>query len=230
MKKSLPLLVALLLTLTACSSSQKCIDDVNPQGDQFDPCDPAKPVNEAVFSFNLFADEYLIGPVAHTYHHLPDEVRGGIDNVLGNLGEPMSATNSLLQGDMQSFGTTLFRFLLNSTFGFAGIRDFAGENGLKQHEQHFNDTLASYGVDDGAYVVLPLLGPSSVRDTSGKVVDWFLDPMGLVFNSTTQIGIGVMNGIDTRDGLDPMVQQLYYDSLDPYAAVRAASIQHQIPE
>ena len=230
MKRALPLLAALLLTLTACDSSQKCIDNVNADGDQFDACDPAKPVNEQIFSFNLFADRWVIGPVAHTYHYLPDEVRGGIDNVLGNLGEPMSATNSLLQGDMQSFGTTLFRFLLNSTFGFAGIRDFAGENGLKQHEQHFNDTLASYGVNDGAYVVLPIFGPSSVRDTTGKVVDWFLDPVDLFTNTNEQITIGVMNGIDTRDGLDPMVQQLYYDSLDPYAAVRAASIQHQIPE
>lgn len=221
------LFVSLLLALGACASAAECSKQSTALGDPYDGCDPIKPVNVGIFQFNLLADEYVIGPVAHGYHHIPQEGRSTIDNFLTNLAEPANVLNSTLQGDLQSAGTSLWRFLLNSTIGFAGLRDFAGENGLKYNEQHFNNTLASYGVNDGPYVVLPILGPSSVRDTTGKVVDWFTDPVGWYLNTPLSIAQDVTDGINTRDQQDAIVQQFYYDALDPYAASRAAFIQHQ---
>lgn len=226
MKKAL--ILTLLVLVTACSSSSECSrTPAVGTGDPFDACDPIKPVNESIFQFNLMADEYVIAPVAHAYHYIPETGRTMIDNFLTNLAEPSNVLNSTLQGDLQAAGTSLWRFILNSTFGFAGLRDFAGENGLKYNEQNFNKTLASYGVNDGAYVVLPIFGPSSVRDTAGKVVDWFTDPVGWYLNTPQSIAEDVTDGINTRDQQDAIVQQFYYDALDPYAASRAAFLQHQ---
>lgn len=222
-----------LLTLGACAETSSCarppLGDAQEAaaGDPFTACDPGQSLNQGIFAFNLAADKYVIGPIAHGYHELPQTGRTAISNFLTNLSEPNNVLNSSLQGDFQSAGTSLWRFLLNSTIGFAGVRDFAGENGLRYHEQNFNRTLASYGVGTGPYIVLPLLGPSSVRDTTGKVVDWFADPVNIVLNNTASIGLGVANGINTREEQDDVIQQLYYDAVDPYNASRAAYLQRE---
>jgi phospholipid-binding lipoprotein MlaA len=217
--KKLTALLGLLL-LSACSSAPAT-------DDPFEAQDHIKPFNEAMFSFNLAADEYVIAPVAHGYHHLPDWTRGGIGNFLTNLSEPANVVNGVLQFDFQSAGTSLWRFLMNSTIGFAGLRDFAGENGLKYQDQDFGKTLGSYGVSEGSYVVLPLAGPSDVRDTAGLVVDWFIDPVGWYMTLPESIGQAVADGITTRDDQDAVVNQFYYESLEPYSATRAAYLQHE---
>ncbi len=224
MKKFTILILACLLT--ACTSAEECRNNLDADGDPFEACDALKPINQPIFSFNLVFDRWLMRPVAHTYHELPDTVRGSVDNFLTNLSEPSNVVNSALQGDMQAAGTSLWRFILNSTFGFAGLRDFAGENGLKYNDQDFGKTLGTYGVVDGSYVVLPVFGPSTLRDTTGKVVDWFLDPVGWYLNTPESITQDVADGIDTRDDKDALIQQLYYDSLDPYSATRSTYLQH----
>ena len=229
MKRSSALLVILLLTACSGGTIHNCVDiQTDAKGDPFDACDPGSAVNRQVFEFNLFTDYNVIGPVTHFYHReMPKDGRDAVDHFLTNLSEPANMVNSTLQGDMQSAGTTLWRFLLNSTFGFAGLRDFAGENGLKYNEQNFGMTLGSYGVADGAYVVLPIAGPSSVRDTTGRVVDWFLDPVGWYLSTPQSLIQGVATGLDDRDRNNGVIDQFYYRSLDPYSATRAAYLQHQ---
>lgn len=220
MKKTL-LALSTALLITACNSNAG-----GPDADPFEAQDPIRPFNEAMFSFNLGADEYVIHPVAKGYHALPEWFRYGSSNFVSNLSEPLSAVNSLVQLDFQSFGTSLFRFLLNTTFGLGGVRDFAGENGLAKNKQTFNQTFSHYGVDTGPYIVLPLLGPSSARDVTGRVGDWFADPLNYYMTTWESVGEGAAQGIITRDQNAAIIDQLYYESIDPYTATRAAYLQH----
>ena len=222
MKKIAALTSALLIS--ACAPQTNVGADTDP----FEARDPIRPFNEAIFSFNLGADEYVIHPISRGYHELPGWFRYGSGNFLSNLSEPLNGINSLLQADFQSFGTSLFRFILNTTFGLGGIRDFAGENGLAENDTHFNDTLRSYGVGTGPYVVLPLLGPSSLRGTVGFAGDWVSDPVGYFISTPASIGQSAAQGIVDRDDNDEIVQQLYYDAIDPYTATRATYLQHEM--
>ncbi len=208
------------LFLSACATKPN-VDD------PFEAHDPIKPVNEQIFAFNIAADRWVIKPFASAYHELPGWSREGIDNFLTNLSEPGNTVNGVLQLNPKIAFTSFWRFALNSTFGFAGIRDFAGENGLKNQDTDFGKTLGSYGIADGAYVVLPLAGPSTVRDTTGKVVDWFIDPVGWFMNTPETIVQIAADGIDTRDEQAALINQLYYQSLEPYSATRAAYLQHE---
>lgn len=216
---------ASLLVLAACAAPEAPLADG--EVDPFDLQDPIKPFNKAMFDFNLAADRTIIKPVADTYHHVPNTVRGSISNFLSNLGEPANAVNGLLQLNPQATLASFWRFTLNSTFGFAGLRDFAGENGLKNNDTNFGETLESYGMADGAYVVLPLAGPSTVRNTAGFVVDWFLDPVGWVLTTPESIAQAGSDAISTRDEEDAIINQFYYQSIEPYTATRAAYLQHQ---
>ena len=214
----LPLLVA------ACASQPSA----GGYDDPFDAQDPIKPLNQSVFGFNLKADSYVIRPVAETYHHVPSWGRQSIGNFLSNLGEPANVVNGVLQADGTLAFTAFWRFALNSTIGFGGMRDFAGENGLKNSDTDFGKTLGVYGAPEGAYLVLPLAGPSTVRDTVGMSVDWFLDPVGWLLTTPESVAQIVADAITTRDAEAPLINQFYYDSLEPYSATRAAYLQHQL--
>lgn len=221
MKKFLALSAALMVT--ACTTAPATTSDSDP----FEAQDPLRPLNETIFSFNLRTDKYILRPVSESYHALPEWMRYGTSNFFSNLGEPLSGVNSLLQADFQSFGTTLFRFILNTTFGLGGVRDFAGENGLAENNQGFNDTLRTYGMGTGPYLVLPILGPSSARGVVGKAGDWFGDPVGYMLSTPESIAQYTADGIILRDENAPVINQLFYQSLDPYTATRAAYLQHQ---
>ena len=218
-----------IAALTATLLIAACAPQTNAgsEGDTFEARDPLRPFNEAIFSFNLGADEYVIGPVAHGYNRLPGWFRYGSSNFLSNLGEPLSGINYLLQADFQSFGTSLFRFLLNTTFGLGGLRDFAGENGLVENTARFNDTFRAYGLGTGPYIVLPLLGPSSLRGTVGVAGDWVSDPVGYFVSTPASVAQSVSEGIVDRAESNDIVQQLYYDAIDPYTATRATYLQHE---
>lgn len=205
----------------------------NPDADEFemqDPFaaqDPFEPVNQKIFGFNLAADKAVIKPVARAYGHLPEYLRSAIGNFLSNLNEPVYAVNGILQLDAKIAFTSFWRFGLNSTFGFAGLRDFAGENGLKRQSTNFGKTLGSYGVVNGAYIVLPLAGPSSVRGTVGTVVDWVINPVGFIITTPESIADYSANAIVTRNTNAPTIDHFYYDTIDPYSAARAAYLQNQ---
>ncbi len=217
---------ALLVLLAACASPQvRGMDsaDIDP----FDLQDPVKPVNKAVFRFNLGADKHVVKPVADTWRRTPYWMRSGTSNFLSNLGEPANVINGALQLNPDIAFTSLGRLMLNSTLGIAGLRDFAGDNGIKSKGAGFANTLGHYGVRQGAYVVLPLAGPSTVRDTAGLVVDWFLDPAGWFLTTPLSIAQSTADAIVAREENSEIIEQLYYKSLEPYTASRAAYLQNQ---
>ena len=221
-----------LAVLSGCASTpsmQKAGSDktVAEDVDPFDARDPIKSVNKATFGFNLYADRYVIKPVAGEYHHLPSPVRTSVDSFLNNLDEPLNFINGVLQADPKGAAISLSRFVMNTAIGVGGLFDVATPNGLPDQDQSFSKTLRRYGVSEGPYVVLPLLGPSTVRDTTGQVVDFFIDPVSYFLTTPENIAQAAANGIDTRDENDAIIDELYYKSIEPYSTTRAAYLQHQ---
>jgi len=138
------------------------------------PRDPLEPMNRAVFEFNDGLDRAVIKPVAQAYRAvLPQPVRTGVRNFFANLQDPWIGTNNLMQGKVEAGLNDWFRFVTNSTIGFAGVLDVASDMRLVKHNEDFGQTLGVWGAPPGAYLVLPLLGPSDVRDGLGLVVDSF---------------------------------------------------------
>lgn len=141
------------------------------------PNDPFENYNRAVFKFNDKVDEVALKPAATAYKNiLPTFVQTGVNNFFGNLADVWSAANNLMQGKGADGMSDLMRVALNSTFGLLGVLDIASEAGLQKHKEDFGQTLGSWGVPSGPYFVLPLLGPSTVRDTFTLPVDIAADP------------------------------------------------------
>ncbi len=190
--------------------------------------DPWEGVNRPIFGFNRRLDTYLIKPLSQAYHWtLPEPVRDGVGNVFDNLSEPVKCINGLLQADAEKTFTHLWRFILNTTFGFGGIRDFAGENGLAPRKDSFGDTLQVYGVNSGPYFVAPLFGPSNPRDAFGLVMDFVMDPftyIAITPYDTQLIGVDI---VDQRDQNAALLDEVYGNALEPYVAMRSAYQQNR---
>ena len=183
--------------------------------------DPLEPFNRAVFEVNRTLDGLFIEPAAILYRLLvPDPVRRGIGNALLNLASPVTLANDLLQGDVKKAGTTLGRFALNSTVGILGFVDVASRVGLPYHFEDFGQTLGTYGVGAGPYLMLPLIGPSNPRDLTGRVVDFAFAP--LTYFAPVEARLGVTGGevVDLREETLDEVDELERTSLDFYVAVR----------
>lgn len=134
--------------------------------------DPWEPVNRAVFRFNDTLDTYTLRPVARTYDRLmPKPLNDGVSNVFNNLGEPKNLVNNLLQGKFHDAGVDTARFLLNTTLGVVGVFDVATRMGLQRNDEDFGQTLGVWGVNSGPYVMLPFLGPSTLRDAPARGVE-----------------------------------------------------------
>ncbi len=208
MKKLLPL-VATLLLATACSTK-------NAE-------DPLEPYNRGMFQFNQAVDSYLLRPVAKGYRYVtPDGIRSRIGNASDNLYEPVSMVNNFLQGDFTGGMNNFFRFMINSTIGLAGLNDVATSAGIPARQEDFGQTLAVWGVGSGPYIVLPLLGPSNLRDTGGMVGNWFLDPLTYAVDDTwTMVGIRTGQAVIMRERLLDPIDDVYSSSLDPYASFRS---------
>jgi phospholipid-binding lipoprotein MlaA len=144
-----------------------------------------------------------------------------VKNFLDNLRSPIIFVNDLLQGEFERAGTTLIRFLMNSSFGIAGINDFAGEVGLVRHDEDFGQTLAVAGVDSGPYLMLPIFGPSNPRDGIGILIDFLLDPFQYFTNSAFGLSRSFTRAVDTRARRYDTIDDLERTSLDFYAAVRS---------
>jgi phospholipid-binding lipoprotein MlaA len=172
----------------------------------------------------------VIRPVAVFYAHAtPKPARTGVHNFLSNLGEPVTFANRVLQFRPEPAGRTAGRFFLNSTLGVGGLFDVAERAGLKADDTNFGQTLARYGVAQGPYLFLPILGPSTVRDATGRVVDIFLDPLTWIRFRDDGYFYGaraVMNGVDARVIADPVLKDVQKNSADPYATLRAAYLQN----
>lgn len=190
--------------------------------------DPFEPANRSVHTFNERFDRAVARPVAVSYReYIPRPVRRGIRNVLNNLRSPVILANDMLQGQSRRAGDTLGRFVLNSTFGLAGVFDVAdGWFGVSRHTEDFGQTLAVWGVGEGPFLLLPFAGPTNLRDLAGSGVDgaanavtWF--GQGAVVSGLRQTRVG-LNLVDTREALIDPVDELRRSSLDPYATYRSA--------
>ncbi len=150
--------------------------------------DPLEGVNRAVFTFNETADRFLLKPIATGYRYVtPDPVESGINRMFNNAGEIVNIANDILQGKIARAGTDTGRFLVNSTLGLAGFFDVAEHLGLPGNEgEDFGQTLGYWGVGEGAYIVLPFFGPSTLRDAPGLAVDSFLNPIGEIDHVPTR--------------------------------------------
>lgn len=215
------LIGAVLLALLTASSSAAAAE----------VADPLEPINRTIFGLNELVDVMLLGPVAQAYGELPRPVRTGVRNVLDNLRAPVTFVNDLLQGETDRAGTTFARLFINSTIGIFGLFDLASEFGYPQHKEDFGQTLAVWGAGDGPFLMLPLLGPSTVRDAAGWVVDAVaIDPIGQVAGSEVGIARAAGEAVDTRQRLDAVIQDVRRNSLDPYATVRSAYLQRRAVE
>ena len=190
--------------------------------------DPIEKANRAVFSFNNFMDKILIKPIAKGYRFVvPELARKGIRNVLTNLSEPVTLINSALQGDAENSFKTFWRFTINSTFGIGGVFDVAKDAGLRHRREDFGQTLGVYGAGDGAYLMLPILGPSNVRDAFGRVVDVFSDPFNYILQDEALITKTAFSGLNARDVTLDITDHIERTSLDPYAAIRSLYTQRR---
>lgn len=192
--------------------------------------DPLEGLNRGVYKFNDVADKALIKPVAQAYKAVaPSPIRTGFSNFFTNLGAITTVLNDLLQFKFSNAFTDAGRFIINSTFGLAGFIDVAGMDKIPLHKEDFGQTLGHWGVGNGAYLVLPLLGPSSLRDTTGLVFDTFTtDPITYPRN----IGeIRLANQLRAAQFLDKRTELLTATdlvdeaALDPYAFMRDAYLQ-----
>ena len=194
--------------------------------------DPWENFNRGTFAFNKVFDKYLLAPLAKGYRIiLPGEVRTGIRNFFSNLKEPWTSINAALQGDLKNSGLSIVRFGLNTTIGLLGIFDVASSLGLEKQKEDFGQTLAVYGVGSGPYLVLPLLGPSTVRDAIGKVTGIIADPVTIALNKDGKdewLWIGTaIKGIDFREQNLEKIDNLEATSVDFYATIRSLYLERR---
>jgi len=199
------------------------------------PNDPLEPLNRFVFSINEILDFALLRPVAEIYRAVtPDPLKRGVSNVLDNLFAPVSFLNHIFQGEPERATVTLFRFLLNSSIGFLGISDFASDRGYPRYDTDFNQTLITWGIDTGPYLVLPLLGSSSFRGTAGFVADYYADPLNIYLNNhhhwkyhywlTVRYGFDMLRN---REKVIETIDNLRSGSFDFYITMRSIYFQRQ---
>lgn len=225
------LLIALLVGVTGCSSVQKQDLTSADSGVDAPPAevknpDPWEGFNRQVYRFNDVLDRALLKPVAKGYKAItPDPIEHGVTNVFGNLGEVKTILNSMLQWKWGSAAHSTGRFVVNSTLGLVGIVDVAERMGLEKREgEDFGQTLATWGVGSGPFLVLPFFGPSTVRDGVSSVVDWYADPITYVDHSETNFALKATRTIDARAQLLEAEELV---SGDRYSFIRDAYLQRR---
>jgi phospholipid-binding lipoprotein MlaA len=226
--------LALVLGVSACAARP---DPADPEAvAEFRATnDPIEPLNRGLFFVHDGIDTLVLRPVGEAYRiFLPPEVRTAIRNVLANLRTPVILVNDVLQGDTQRAATTVGRFVVNTTVGIGGIFDRATEFGLLGHTEDFGQTLAVWGVPEGPYLFIPVLGPSNPRDAVGTAVDFAANPLTWATGGETLEALNYtrtgLTVADTREGLIEPLDALRAGSLDYYAALRSAYRQRRVVE
>jgi phospholipid-binding lipoprotein MlaA len=199
-----------------------------PPGAEFN--DPFEETNRAVHGFNKDLDRVLLRPAGQTAARLPIEIREPVSNFADNVGLPGMILNGLLQGDIGGAGTNTFRFILNTTIGIGGLFDPAGAIGLEEETTDFGETLAVWGVPEGAYVELPVFGPSTERDAAGRIVDLVIDPLKNV-GTPPQVdyatGARIADVVISRGTFAETIDSILYESADSYAQARLLYLQNR---
>ena len=224
LKRAVILLVA-GASLVACAASP----NVSTTADGV--YDPYERQNRKVHAFNRGLDRAIVRPAAIGYSTiLPDEIEDSVSHFAKNLGQPSVVVNSLLQGDFRGAGISTVRFLTNSVLGIGGLFDVATDFDVPQHDTDFGETLYVWGVGEGAYLELPVLGPSTQRNTAGKVVDLFTNPLSYTLDSPEAYYgtiAGVASGLGTRGRFSDTVDSILYESADSYAQARLIYLQNR---
>ena len=215
--------LAVLLWSAGCAAQQAEADG-----------DPGEAVNRLIFKANLAIDQAVVKPLAKTYRErVPQGVRDGVHNFVANLGQPAVAVNNLLQGKSRQAWQSVQRLAVNTTLGAGGVVDVATHFGLKPRPADFGETLAVWGVGPGPYVMLPMLGPSTLRDAVGTAVDFALDPLNYVGAAAATYVQAAGSGarvVDTRAAHIEDLDALEQSSLDFYATLRSVYRQHREAE
>ena len=211
----LPMLGMLLALLQGCAS-----------GPNANPADPLEPLNRTVFQFNDGLDKAVLKPVATAYKSFtPAPIRAGVGNFFNNLLDVRTFINNVLQLKVEDALVTAMRLGVNTVFGMGGVLDVASEMQLERHPQDFGQTLGRWGVGSGPYLVLPVLGPSSVRDAAGKIVETNTDVVTNLADVPTRNSLTVLRVVDIRSSLLQATDLLDLASLDRYAFARDAYLQ-----
>ena len=218
-------LVALLLVvwLGGCASALPAAGGADAPAMGQHPTDPWEAFNRKIFAFNDALDTAVLKPVATAYRdYVPELLRRGVDNVLGNIGDAWSTANQLLQGKLEAGVNMGIRFITNTVFGFGGILDIATEMGLERRSEDFGQTLGVWGVGPGPYVVWPLFGPRTVRDSFGMVLDWQFEPSRLPPTEAGRYATSALAILNIRSNLLSASALLDQVALDRYVFLRDA--------
>tara|TARA_Y200000002_G_scaffold160240_1_gene132400 strand:+ start:895 stop:1590 length:696 start_codon:yes stop_codon:yes gene_type:complete len=184
--------------------------------------DPFEEINRKTYAFNEKLDEILVKPIAETYSKAPPKIKNGVTNFFNNLEEVDTFINQLLQGKPKKSLNDLTRFIINTTIGIGGFIDVASKMGLQRHEEDFGQTLAVWGVGEGPYIMLPFLGPSTLRDTFSRPVSSFLSVSFHMTETDVNIALKSIDALETRERLLDVESLL---SGDKYSFVKDAYIQ-----
>ena len=193
-------------------------------------------VSRAVFKFNMVIDDIVLEPMAKGYNKLPTPLRQGTSNFTSNIGTLLSIPNNILQGNVKQLGYSVGSFAINTTVGILGFLNPAKKLGLEPNKEDVGQTLGSYGIGPGCYFVLPILGPTTVRDSVGLLADTFIDPfahvtlrenqiLGASGNSLDYYSVKGTSAVDFRAENDKNFQSLEKNSLDLYSSLKSVYLQ-----
>ena len=224
-----------LQILNAIAASDGEVEISSKKNDSQDVRDCFEVINRGIFSFNKGLDKVIFKPLSKGYRKLPQPIRSGTSNILNNLGNVVTIPNNILQGQIKDAGINSLRLVLNSTLGIAGIFDVASYYGLeKKDKEDYGQTLGSWGVGEGCYFVLPVLGPTTVRDSIGSLVNisggdaWYNVTVAndtRYFNEADYYLSRVLTGVDFRAKNLESFDNLEKTSIDLYASIRSLYLQ-----
>ena len=206
-----------LALLQGCASTRTVAND---------PRDPFESANRQIYAFNDRLDTVVVRPVAEVWaERVPQVMRTGVRNVLGNLGDVWTTVNAALQLKGQATAESAMRVAVNTTLGLYGLMDIASEVGLEKRREDLGQTLGRWGVPSGPYLVLPIFGPSSLRDLAAMPADWKASPGQYFPSGNPRVAVALVNVTETRAGLLKATDAIRQASLDPYSFVRDAWLQ-----
>ena len=220
LKILLPVLFAVMLITTSSKSAEECFERTS----------------RAIFKFNMALDDAVLEPIAKGYNKLPNPIRSGTSNFTSNIGTLMSIPNNILQGNFKQLGHSIGSFTINTTVGLLGVLNPAEKIGLKPHKEDVGQTLGSYGIGTGCYFVLPILGPTTARDSLGMLADTFVDPFAHITireneilstsgNNLDYFSVKATSAIDFRADNDTNFESLEKNSLDLYSSFKSVYLQ-----
>ena len=214
-------LIAAPVFLAACS----------PAPSELGFADPFEAQNRQTHELNRTLDRAILRPISTAYgENTPNPARKAIGNVAETLSLPGTVLNNILQFRIEEAGANTFRFLVNATFGFGGLMDVASEAGIARDPSDFGETLYVWGVGEGNYLELPLLGPSTSRAAAGLVVDTLTNPLNFVLDGPDRAGgtgAAILNGVNTRYEAGDLIDSILYESEDSYAQARLLYLQNR---